>query len=87
MGYNRRPSSPSPFSCGWTTENVPPGLWFDEAQNGIVGRQLVEPNGVHFTFITDLTQMGRSTLRRRLLVKLMGNVVVPLRLIRQSAAR
>ena len=63
-------------------ENVPPGLWFDEAQNGIVGRQLVDPNGVHFTFITDYTQMGALYFYVvGLLVKLMGNIVVPLRLI------
>ncbi|HUS14550.1 MAG TPA: glycosyltransferase family 39 protein [Chloroflexia bacterium] len=39
-------------------ERVPPGLWFDEAQNGIVGLQLVTAGNPHVTFVGEATQMG-----------------------------
>ena len=39
-------------------DSIPPGFWFDEAQNGIVGRGLLEHNALHPTFLGDFTQMG-----------------------------
>lgn len=37
---------------------IPPGLWFDEAQNGIVGTELLSPGALHRVFLGDSTQMG-----------------------------
>ena len=39
-------------------QTIPHGLWFDEAQNGLVAEQLVSHGGLHSVFVTDLTQMG-----------------------------
>jgi sugar lactone lactonase YvrE len=39
-------------------DSVPPGLWFDEAQNGVVARGLLAPGAAHLTFIAEHTQMG-----------------------------
>lgn len=39
-------------------DSAPPGLWFDEAQNGIVARGLMDPTAFHATFIQGFTQMG-----------------------------
>ena len=63
-------------------DNVPPGIWFDEAQNGLVARQLLAPNAAHLTFISELTQMG--ALYFYLLggvLELFGGTVWPLRLL------
>jgi 4-amino-4-deoxy-L-arabinose transferase-like glycosyltransferase/sugar lactone lactonase YvrE len=63
-------------------ETVPAGLWFDEGQDGIVGRQLVSPNGGHWTFIGDFTQMGALLWYfMGLLAKIMGNTVIAVRII------
>lgn len=62
-------------------ENAPPGLWFDEAQNGIVGQQLLKPDAVHVPFLGDLTQMGALYFYfQGLLINLLGNTILALRL-------
>src|SRR5262249_32904774 len=63
-------------------ENVPPGLWFDEAQTGIVARQLLAPDAAHPTFIGGFTQMGSLyfyVLGR--LLQVFGATIWPLRLL------
>ena len=56
--------------------NVPPGLWFDEAQNGVVGRNLLAPGAFHYTFIQDFTQMGALYFYfDGLMVKIFGNEI------------
>ncbi|HUS17183.1 MAG TPA: glycosyltransferase family 39 protein, partial [Chloroflexia bacterium] len=63
-------------------ESVPPGLWFDEAQNGIVAQQLLAPGAPHPTFVGNFTQMG--TLPLYLLglgLQVFGTTVWPLRLL------
>ncbi|MGI8587843.1 MAG: glycosyltransferase family 39 protein [Chloroflexia bacterium] len=63
-------------------EQAPPGLWFDEAQNGIVARQLVAPGGAHLTFISGYTQMGALFFYFvGLAVRLFGNLAWPVRLL------
>lgn len=62
-------------------ESAPPGLWFDEAQNGIVGQQLLKPDAVHVPFLGDLTQMGALYFYfQGLLINLLGNTTLALRL-------
>ena len=39
-------------------QSIPHGLWFDEAQNGLVGAALALPGGLHQVFVSDATQMG-----------------------------
>jgi sugar lactone lactonase YvrE len=39
-------------------DSAPPGLWYDEAQNGLVAQGIVGLNAPHPVFITDKTQMG-----------------------------
>jgi sugar lactone lactonase YvrE len=39
-------------------DSAPPGLWYDEAQNGIVAQGIIGLNAPHPVFITDKTQMG-----------------------------
>ncbi len=61
---------------------IPSGLWFDEGQDGIVGRQLVAPNAAHLTFIGDWTQMGALLWYfMGLVIKFMGNTVIAVRII------
>jgi hypothetical protein len=75
-------------------DDLPQGLWFDEAQNGIVARRLLSPEGAHVTYIGDqYTQMGMLDLyftgtiinffgngiwQVRLLAALSGTLAVPL---------
>lgn len=74
-------------------KNVPPGLWFDEAQNGYVARGLLAPGAIHPPFISAITQMGAlyfyllgwvdkllgaGTWQTRLLPALSGTLLVPL---------
>ncbi len=62
--------------------SAPPGLWFDEAQNGIVARQLTAPDAVHLTFIGDKTQMGALYFYiLGVVLKLFGSAVWQLRLL------
>src|SRR5262249_15714912 len=37
---------------------IPHGLWFDEAQNGLVGQGLLDHGALHSVFIGGFTQMG-----------------------------
>lgn len=37
---------------------LPIGFWFDEAQNGVVARELLAPGAAHLTFVSGYTQMG-----------------------------
>src|SRR5207253_1870707 len=61
---------------------IPAGLWFDEGQDGIVGRQLVSPNAAHLTFVGDWTQMGALLWYFfGLVIKFMGNTVTAVRII------
>ncbi|MDQ6693650.1 MAG: glycosyltransferase family 39 protein, partial [Chloroflexota bacterium] len=63
-------------------EHAPPGLWFDEAQNGIVGRGLVAPGAAHLTFIGDYTQMGALYFYFvGLCVRIFGNFAWSVRLV------
>jgi 4-amino-4-deoxy-L-arabinose transferase-like glycosyltransferase len=39
-------------------DSIPPGLWFDEAQNGLSAESLVHSSAIHAVFIPGLTQMG-----------------------------
>ncbi|MDQ2808601.1 MAG: glycosyltransferase family 39 protein, partial [Chloroflexota bacterium] len=66
----------------WNLDNVPPGLWFDEAQNGIVGLNLLKAGAIHPTFIADFTQMGALPFYFfGLVLKVTGTLVWPLRLL------
>jgi 4-amino-4-deoxy-L-arabinose transferase-like glycosyltransferase len=38
--------------------SIPHGLWFDEAQNGLVGKGLLAHGALHSVFIAGFTQMG-----------------------------
>ena len=38
--------------------DAPPGLWFDEAMNGVVAREILQPGAAKVTFIGQFTQMG-----------------------------
>lgn len=73
--------------------SIPPGLWFDEAQNGLVAEGLVHHGAKHAVFIGDFTQMGSlyfyllggilsifgsSIWVLRLLPALAGSLTVPL---------
>jgi sugar lactone lactonase YvrE len=61
---------------------APPGLWFDEAYHGYVARQLLEPGGIHKTFIPDIMHFG--ALYFYLLgavLKVTGNTVWALRVL------
>ena len=64
-------------------DNAPPGLWFDEAQNGIVARNLFMPEAVHPAFISDLTQMGALYFYfLGIVLKIFGTTAIwPLRLL------
>ena len=63
-------------------ENDPPGLWFDEAQNGLVAGQLLAPDAAHPTFIGGFTQMGGLYFYvLGLVLKLFGASIWPLRLL------
>lgn len=63
--------------------NVPTGLWFDEAQNGIVGRELLAPNVIHPAYISAFTQMGALYFYLYgFVVKLFGETLIwPLRFL------
>jgi streptogramin lyase/4-amino-4-deoxy-L-arabinose transferase-like glycosyltransferase len=39
-------------------DSAPPGLWFDEAMNGVVARDLMQPDTTKVTYISQATQMG-----------------------------
>ncbi|HET9492655.1 MAG TPA: PA14 domain-containing protein [Chloroflexia bacterium] len=39
-------------------DSAPPGMWFDEAMNGVVARDLMLPDTANATYIGDATQMG-----------------------------
>ena len=62
---------------------APPGLWFDEAQNGIVARNLFMPGALHPAFISDLTQMGALYFYfLGIVLKLFGTTAIwPLRIL------
>ena len=64
-------------------DSAPPGLWFDEAQNGIVARNLFMPEAMHPAFISDLTQMGALYFYfLGIVLKLFGTTAIwPLRLL------
>ncbi|MFL5732488.1 MAG: PA14 domain-containing protein, partial [Chloroflexia bacterium] len=63
-------------------DTIPPGFWFDEAQNGMVGRQLVAPGAFHPVFIADLTQMGALYFYFvGLAVKFLGIMIWPTRIL------
>ncbi|MGI8587014.1 MAG: glycosyltransferase family 39 protein [Chloroflexia bacterium] len=63
-------------------ETAPPGLWFDEAQNGIVAQGLLMPGALHPTFLTGLTQMGALPFYfLGVVLKVFGTTVWPLRLM------
>lgn len=62
--------------------SAPPGLWFDEAQNGIVAQGLRAPDAVHLPFIADLTQMGAMYFYfLGVLLNIVGTAIWPLRLL------
>lgn len=66
----------------WHLDSVPPGLWFDEAQNGMVGLNLLEPGAIHPTFIGNFTQMGALPFYFfGLVLKVTGTLIWPLRLL------
>jgi sugar lactone lactonase YvrE len=66
----------------FSLDNVPPGLWFDEAQNGIVAQRLLAPDAPHPTFIGDLTQMGALYFYvLGVVLKFAGTDIWPLRLL------
>ena len=72
--------------------SIPPGLWLDEAQNGIVGKELIAPGALHPVFVGGITEMGAlyyyllgaaleldsSTWVLRVIPALAGSVTVPL---------
>ena len=64
-------------------DSAPPGLWFDEAQNGIVARNLFMPGALHPAFISDLTQMGALYFYfLGIVLKIFGTTAIwPLRLL------
>ncbi|MEP6775204.1 MAG: glycosyltransferase family 39 protein, partial [Chloroflexota bacterium] len=64
-------------------DSAPPGLWFDEAQNGIVARNLFMPEAVHPAFISNLTQMGALYFYfLGIVLKILGTTAIwPLRLL------
>jgi hypothetical protein len=64
-------------------DSAPPGLWFDEAQNGIVARNLLAPGAAHPAFIPSLTQMGALYFYfLGILLKIFGSTLIwPLRLL------
>jgi 4-amino-4-deoxy-L-arabinose transferase-like glycosyltransferase/sugar lactone lactonase YvrE len=64
-------------------DSAPPGLWFDEAQNGIVARNLFMPGALHPAFISDLTQMGALYFYvLGIVLKIFGSTAIwPLRLL------
>ena len=64
-------------------DNAPPGLWFDEAQNGIVGQQIVAGAAApHPLFITGYTQMGALFFYLQgLLLKFFGAQIYLLRVL------
>jgi 4-amino-4-deoxy-L-arabinose transferase-like glycosyltransferase len=63
-------------------DSTPPGFWFDEAQNGIVGKQLLAPNAFHAVFLGDLTQMGALYFYFvGLAVKVFGLMIWPTRIL------
>jgi 4-amino-4-deoxy-L-arabinose transferase-like glycosyltransferase len=74
-------------------QTIPHGLWLDEAQNGLVGKELLAPGALHKVFVPDLTTMGSlyyyllgailellgsSVWVLRLLPALAGSLTVPL---------
>jgi hypothetical protein len=63
-------------------ENAPPGLYFDEAQNGVVARQITAPDALHPTFIADKSQMGALNFYfLGIVLKIFGGDVWPLRIL------
>ncbi|HUS13839.1 MAG TPA: glycosyltransferase family 39 protein, partial [Chloroflexia bacterium] len=63
-------------------QSVPPGLWFDEAQNGIISQELLAPNAAHPVFLTGLTQMGALYFyAQAVLIWLFGPTIWPLRVL------
>ncbi|HMA37122.1 MAG TPA: glycosyltransferase family 39 protein, partial [Chloroflexia bacterium] len=63
-------------------DDLPPGLWFDEAQNGLVAQQIVAPGALHPVFLGDFTQMGGLYFYGLgLVLRLFGAGIWPLRLI------
>ncbi len=62
--------------------SLPAGLWFDEAQNGVVAQQLVAPGAAHLTFITGRTELGALYFYiLGLLLHVTGPLIWPLRLL------
>ncbi len=74
-------------------EDIPPGLWFDEAYHGVVARQLLTAGEAHPTFLPDIVQFGSfyfyllgvvirlfgaDVWQVRILPALAGTIVVPL---------
>jgi hypothetical protein len=63
-------------------ENAPPGLWFDEAEEGLLAQQLLEPEAVHHTFIGGFYTMGTIYLYiLGIIIKLSGAGIWELRLL------
>ena len=63
-------------------ENAPPGLWFDEAEEGLLAQQLLEPDAVHHTFIGGFYTMGTIYLYMLgIIIKLSGAGIWELRLL------
>ena len=61
---------------------LPHGLWFDEAQNGLVGMGLVQADAVHSVFIGEATQMGALYFYvLGTVLDLLGNTIFGLRVL------
>ncbi len=63
-------------------ENAPPGLWFDEAEEGLLGQQLLQPDAVHHAFIGGYYTMGTIYLYvLGIIIKFLGAGIWQLRLL------
>ena len=63
-------------------DSLPPGLWFDEAQNGLAAQGLYGAGAPHVVFIPGFTQMGAPYFYALGgLLQLTGPAVWPLRLL------
>jgi 4-amino-4-deoxy-L-arabinose transferase-like glycosyltransferase len=66
--------------------SLPYGIWFDEAQNGIVARRILEDPGYRPVFIGDATQLPALFFYVfALALKLIGHGVLALRLVATAA--
>jgi hypothetical protein len=63
-------------------ENAPPGLWFDEAEEGLLAQRLLEPDAVHHTFLSGFYTMGTIYLYiLGIVIKLFGADIWQLRFL------